>query len=390
MKNESMAKKAAGEPRPVGVTQAGKGAATEMTEAGAATGANAAEQAPVVEARAQARQAEGGGRFELHAARQAFEALRGEFDELGPDELLVVRADPQKMAAVVLTLAWRDSAPERRAVFERHAAQGNYDLSLLGRLPNLARAAWYVRRQQVRAIFAASGAALSKAEVASAFAVRGRMMGVLEHWHGDRHDVATDLAHLREGSGHQDLANDLDTLAEIYRRDDVRPLIEHDVKHYRASDPDEAVRLAELLMASLGIGEAGAAERLTGLSRRATTLLVRAYDEHARCGRFFFGKAEDVVETYPSLFAAVRASPRKRAGAPSAGDEGPGGEGPGGEGPGGEGPGGEGPGGAGPGGAGPSGAGPGGAGPGGAGPGGEAPDGGGAGGKAAAEVPGPA
>lgn len=250
--------------------------------------------------------------FELREAQRAYTSYRGEFESLAPAELLIVRNDLQKMAVTVRTLVGRDSMPERRAVFERQAAQGNYDLTLFDRLTTLSLAAWYVRRQQQRAIFAASGAAVSKEEVALAYELRGRMMGVLQHWHGDRHDIAVDLAQVREGSGHQDLANDLDTLAELYSREDVRTLIEHDIKHYRASDVDDALRLAAIIAASLGIAEEGEAERLTDLARRAATLLVRGYEEHARCGRFFFGKTEDVAVTYPSIFAAVRSSPRKR------------------------------------------------------------------------------
>jgi hypothetical protein len=251
-------------------------------------------------------------RFELREAQRAYTSYRGEFESLAPAELVIVRNDLQKMAVTTHTLVGRDSAPERRAVFERQAAQGNYDLSLFDRLTTLSLAAWYVRRQQQRALFTASGAAVSKEEVARAYELRGRMVGVLQHWHGDRHDIAVDLAQVREGSGHQDLANDLDTLAELYAREDVRTLIAHDIKHYRASDVDDALRLATIIAASLGIAEEGEAERLTDLARRAATLLVRGYEEHARCGRFFFGKIEDVTVTYPSLFAAVRSAPRKR------------------------------------------------------------------------------
>ncbi|HEU4406909.1 MAG TPA: hypothetical protein VFS43_16700 [Polyangiaceae bacterium] len=268
-------------------------------------------------------------RFDLREARRAYESCRGEFEALALADLLVVRTDLQKMAMTVLTLVGRDSAPERRAVFERYAAQGNYDLTLFDRLPTLSLAAWYVRRKQQQALFGASGAAVSKEEVALAYEVRGRMLGVLQHWHGDRHDVAVDLAQVREGSGYQDLANDLDSLAEMYRRDDLRPLLEHDVKHYRASDADEALRLAAILATSLGIGGEGEAARLTGLARRAATLLVRGYEAHARCGRFFFGETEDVAETYPSLFAAVRAPQRKRSSEGPGGGGGPGDEQPG-------------------------------------------------------------
>ncbi|MCU0686566.1 MAG: hypothetical protein MUF34_30690 [Polyangiaceae bacterium] len=271
-----------------------------------------------------------GARFELGEAQQALESYRGELDALAPGELIVMRSDLQKMAVTVLILVGRDSVPGRRAVFERYAAQGDYDLMLFDRLPTLSLAAWYVRRQQLRALYAASGAAISPEELTLAYEVRARMLGVLQHWHGDRHDIAVDLAQVRQGSGYQDLANDLNTLAEMYLRDDLQPLLAHDVKHYRAGDVDEAFRLAAIIAISLGIADKGEAARLTDLARRVATLLVRGYEAHARGGRFFFGLTEDVAVTYPSLFAAVRAPQRKRAsagpGGSSPGDEPPGDE----------------------------------------------------------------
>jgi hypothetical protein len=309
MANEMLQDVVTSVPSLAEVAGAGEGATTGPAEGGTTT---ASGQPEVGDAEGVGQADKKESRFELRASRQAAKDLEGEYYALNPSDLIVVRVDLQKMAALVLTLAWRDSSPERRAVFERYAAQGIYDMRVLDRLPRMARAAWYVRRQQRRALFAASGASLAKDEVALAYEVRARMIGVITHWLGDRHDIATDLAHLREGSGHQDLANDLETLSEIYQRADVRSLLEHDIKHYRATDPDEAVRLAERLMASMGLTEEGEAERMTGLARRAATLLVRNYDEHAHGGRFFFGKSENVAVTYPSLYAAARAPQRRR------------------------------------------------------------------------------
>jgi hypothetical protein len=168
---------------------------------------------------------------------------------------------------------------------------------------------------------------MSEEDLRLGYETRGRMMRVLDYQLGDRRDMAEELAHLREGSGHEDLATDLDTLAELYQRADVRPVIERDVKHYRLADVAESLRLVDILFASLGLAEEGEVERANALAQRAATLLLRTYNEHRRCGHFVFGDREDVEVTYPSLISAARSPRRKRR---EGGDE-PGGDEPGGE-----------------------------------------------------------
>ncbi len=271
------------------------------------------------------------GHFEMGAAQRAFESVRGEIEALDPAEIVTVRVDVQKIAAIVITLLWRDAAPERRKGFERFAAQGDYDITLLERLPALARSVWLLRRQQQRALFISTGATLSEEERLAAFELRGHMMTELEYHCSDLPNVRAELEHLRQGSGHQDLANDLETVVDLSARDDVRPRLEKSPK-YRPGASAEALRLAERLLRSLGVGEAGEAERLTGLLQRATTLMLRAYEKHSIRGRFLFHEAEDVDLTYPSLVAAARSPRRKRqADEPAGGDAGGGGAGAGGD-----------------------------------------------------------
>ena len=297
------------------------GARAGKRAAGGGEGSASAEASAEGEGK-QAAQPEGGGAvvgapngdtsFDVLAARRSFEAVRGALDSFDEDEVLRIRVDMQRAAAVVLVIARRDLTPARRTVFEAFAQQGNYDLATLEGLPALAEATWYVRRQQSMALYDASTAAIRPEDSAAAYETRARMMLVVGHWVGDRRDIATRLKQLREGSGYQDLANDLQTLAELYARDDVRSHIEHDRKHYRATDAVDAIRYAALLMTALGPAGEGEAERLTGLAQRSATLLLRAYEEHRACGQFLFRKAEDVSTTYPSLFSAARSARRKR------------------------------------------------------------------------------
>ncbi len=222
----------------------------------------------------------------------------------GPGEASGVEPPSRRRAAeVALRVVRRDAAPARRAVFERFARQGVYDLVLLDRLLGIAQAAWLVRRHRLRALCAAAGTGLSEEDAALAGELCERMRAALARGCGGRPDLAIELDHLRRGAGRHDLASDLETLAEAYGRDDVRLAIGRDAEHYRPADAAEARRLAGLLTAAAGPGTAAA-----GLSPRATALLLRGYDEHSRCGRFFFGNVEDIAATYPALDAAVRAA----------------------------------------------------------------------------------
>lgn len=301
----------AGGVRPGGAAEGGAAGASTLSEAGEPGG--------------EGQVAGGVTWFSAFEARRALTKRGGELEGLGDDELLVVRVDPQRMADTALGIARRDSTPERRVLFERFAEQGNYDIRHLDNLPDYAQIVWHVRREQALASHHASGAALPEDEVAAAYETRGRMMRVLDYQLGDRHDIQELLTYLREGSGYLDLANDLHTLAATYGRDDVRPQLEKDAKHYRASDADEAVRYAETIRASQGPASASEVEQLAGVYQRAVTLLMRSYGEHRRVGQFLFGPRENVAVTYPSLVGAVRAPRRKRASG-GAGGEGPGDE----------------------------------------------------------------
>lgn len=260
----------------------------------------------------------GEGGIQLGAARSAYDSMRSELEALAASDLIVVRVDLRRAGAIAHSVAVRDLAPERRSDFVKAAETGFYSIKTLDELPRIARGAWYVRRQQLRAIARASGASVSEEDIRLGYETRGRMMRVLDYNLGDRRDIADELAHLREGSGHEDLATDLDTLAELYQRDDLRPLLERDVKHYRPTDVADALRLVNVIFASLGLAEEGELERANALAQRAATLLLRTYNEHRRCGQFVFGNREDVEATYPSLISAARAPRRKR---PAGGDE---------------------------------------------------------------------
>lgn len=275
-----------------------------------------------------------GGAITIVEARRSFDAMRGEIEEVRDDQIIVVRVDPQRAAALVHGVARRDSAPPRREAFERAAAAGEYPIATLERLMMLARSTWYLRRRQMRGQALASDASVLPEAVREAFERRARMMRVVEYWHGHRDDIAAELKYLRQGSGYIDLGNDSEALADLYERDDVRATIRDTGVHYRPDDAAQARHFAELVFQAYGLGEKGEAERWSGLAQRASTLMLMTYEEHRACGQFLFRKREDVAQSYPSLVTALRtrAVGRKPSEGPTGeGDEAPAGDG--GEGP---------------------------------------------------------
>jgi hypothetical protein len=90
------------------------------------------------------------------------------------------------------------------------------------------------------------------------------------------------------------------------------------------TDVADALRLVDVIFASLGLSEEGEVERANATAQRAATLLTRLYNEQRRCGQFVFGNREDVEVTYPSLVSAARKPRRVRpAGGGGAGGEAP-------------------------------------------------------------------
>jgi hypothetical protein len=260
--------------------------------------------------------------IEVDKARQAFEELRGEFIMVRAVERVQRKIDMQQGAAVAHSVALRDAAPERWALFERLARAGLYDVSQIPRLGKLALAAWFVRYMLELGQFRASSARVSEEVVRQAQLVRARMVRVIDYWLGNVAEVAQRIEFVRTGSGHHDLASDLQELARLYERDDLRAATRPGVPHYHETDGHDARALAVTIFTGLGRRGESELERWSTLTERAWTLLARAYDEHRAKGIFLFSSHEDVTITYPSLTSAVRRAPARRLSPERPADEG--------------------------------------------------------------------
>lgn len=245
-------------------------------------------------------------------ARTAFEVVKDQLQALDLSEVQIPRVDVQRAAAIAHSIARRDLFPPRFALFERLSAAGFYCAALPERIADLSLAAWFARQQMVSHRALATMAAVPEDVLREAHALRARMLRVLEYWFDEDERLMDELSVIRSGSGHLDLANDLEQLADIQQRPEVAAQLEHDTRHVRPEDAARARVLARQVFSGLGIGVEREHQRWTDLCHRAWTLLLREYEQHRAAGAFLLRTQEDVVQTYPSLITAARTGRARR------------------------------------------------------------------------------
>jgi hypothetical protein len=253
-----------------------------------------------------------GSAIDASAARAAFESLQARFDAVPLEQLQPIRVDIQAAAAVALSVALRDGAPERRALFERLSITGLFEMQWLDSLAALALAAWHTRQQQQKSSGVPSGGTIPVQMVEDASSLRARMLRVLEYYFGDDPTIGAKLSVVRAGSGYQDLANDLAVVADMYEEASLKAMLSRDPMYYRVEDSARARELAAAILSALGLGSEGQAKRLAESSQRAWTLLSQTYDKLRLAGQYIFADQEEVDATYPSLVAFVRAAAARR------------------------------------------------------------------------------
>lgn len=239
-------------------------------------------------------------------AVQALVRLTPTLDALVRDALTPIRIDIQIAAAIAHSIVRRDYDGARRKRLEELAKSSGMPADLLDQVADLALVTWYTRHQQQMATALKSSASVAPQVVKDAQAVRARMLRMLEHYFDDDAAIAARVAVIRSGNGLQDLANDLEALADLYVQPAVRELLSKDVKHYREDEVATARQLAGQIFEGLGLLAQGEAARWADLAQRSWTLLARAYDDLRALGNFAFRQTEDTSVTYPSLFTATR------------------------------------------------------------------------------------
>lgn len=252
-------------------------------------------------------------RIDVNDARAAYEALKPRFDSIPHDRVRIPRIDVQKAALHAFGLSERDRAEARAPGFESLARAEVIAPQPLERYALAALAAWYARQQQVRFAAYAAGA-VPTAVADESMAVKRRMLKVVEHYFGEHPRYGIEIAAIRAGSGHQDTANDLQLLADLYEVPEVHAVISGDPVHYRDTDVRDGRALAGEIFRALGYETKESAE-WTARVHRAYTHLHDQYAEHCRAGGLLFFRSEDVNVTYPpSLVSVVRNQPSRAKG----------------------------------------------------------------------------
>jgi hypothetical protein len=227
--------------------------------------------------------------------------------------------DLQKAAIFGLRMASELEKPETRAKFARLHDE-LLSPSIVNRVGPAAWALWYASAQRETADAAASAQRLSLETLKRADELRKRMMRVAEYMFADDTDLGSEVASIRAGTGHADLASDLTRLAAIY--DAKKALLSAAGEHYRAGDAKQARLVVGAILSELALGESKSATEARMEAARAFVVLASAYD---RVRRFAWAMFEDGETRFPSIYS-IRTSSRSRSSGDSDGGDSDGGE----------------------------------------------------------------
>ena len=187
---------------------------------------------------------------------------------------------------------------------------GEFDLSLLPLLPDLAHAAWYIRHRLDQASALATEARVPSSLVESASQLRQNMLRVLDFHFGDDPDIEPQLAHIRRGAGHQDTADDLVALAALYKQHEktLTGTPRYYDKHQAADAQSQAAAILSALSQDLGRDAA----EWVDLQRRISPLLEKSYEEIAQTARYLTRKDPQNETRFPRLHNVARARSQKK------------------------------------------------------------------------------
>lgn len=240
--------------------------------------------------------------YDPNLGKTALSNLATRISALEPHELVTSRVDVEAAALAALATYARATAPALRSRYQKQYEAGEFDLTHLDELENLAFAVLYAHSEAVALRATDSGAKLPAALVERAIEIEERMQALCEYHFRDDPEIAAELDRLRPGSGHRDLASDLNGYARIYelRRD----VVAADRKHYRDTDMDDARAVAGVILNLLSSGATTKARSAQDTLSRAWTLLVRSYDEVRTVGLHLLRHNHDKHRFFPSLFSA--------------------------------------------------------------------------------------
>lgn len=240
------------------------------------------------------------------AARRAFEALLPLLDT--QRDLRAASTDLRRAIIHGAAIGRLVRKPDMRLEFESLPAR-RFDIQHVDRLEPSAMATWYTALMLRGALPLSTGARLPEELLAEGAEVKQRMIKVIEYMLGHSKPISTQVADIRGGKGHVDMADDLMQLGDIYEGNATA--LAEDRTHYRAEDAITAKKIAHGILLVLGDGRASDARYWTDYQARAWTLLVNTYEEVSAAGQWLF-RHENGETRFPSLYAVGRQPRRTR------------------------------------------------------------------------------
>ncbi len=193
--------------------------------------------------------------------------------------------------------------PDVRSRFERQDPQ-SFDHALLDRIEPASWGLWYANTRRASLEATAGGGRVKGTTLEQALATKARMMRVCEYMLVDDPKAGLEIASIRGGTGHKDLASDLTRLAALYDGH-AELLASGGGRYYDASDSAAAKASAGQILFELGEGQAKALQDAKDDAARAFVVLQDAYDRIRRWAAAIWNDDDRL----PSLFS-VRPSGR--------------------------------------------------------------------------------
>ncbi|MFO0760915.1 MAG: hypothetical protein U0359_30845 [Byssovorax sp.] len=227
-----------------------------------------------------------------NAAAEAFAKVEPELAALGEADLAPIDLDIS--AAVTAVLAAAPKIREHRDAIAEELPK--LPIKAVDQLDTYALAAWY---SNLAHTYAAAGPEAAKALVDEAAKLREGLLIAAEALAHRGLLNADVVAKIRKGSGHTDMANDLTTLATLFKSEWGKVSSKTAVEK---SEIERAEELGPAVMIAVAIrktpGKHGDTE---GQRARAYTLLMNAYDTCRRALAYLRWHEDDADSIAPSL-----------------------------------------------------------------------------------------
>lgn len=178
-------------------------------------------------------------------------------------------------------------------------------------LEDLTVITWYLKVQGVTEETLNDSKALPPELLTKSLDVRGRVLSLVSYHLRTTPENIAIIDKIREGTGHVDLATDLEMLARLVNTH--RGLVEQDRVNYRAEDALRATELAETIRAALA--DANSLD-WAKWSAKAFAMFRLVYEEVRQVAQFACRDLDEAPE-FPGLFKVARKQARKKKKSPA-------------------------------------------------------------------------